>query len=372
MKLHKEDQRLTAYALGELPPGEAALVKDAVASDEALRKALAEIEHQCRDLTSLLGGDQDMLLGKHRESIRKAAKESARQGKIEVLKSHKVSRKFWHVPLAAAAVIGGGLFLMTQVVPPKHGGNKTVTTKADAPVSEDPGIDAAPREGNVLRLPLEAGKRSLPLVTNAVRMEDKLPDASKVRIEELLNAFPLKAKGSAALWKGCTLAAEILPCPWQPSGNLVLVSVQGARDGDRKLSVELKSTSAHRLLGYAAASGKISNASSESTIQSGESIVLVIQTNSSPEDLGSLEWTVDGTAAPAIELVSNPEIEPSDDASFATLICAFGLWLRGEGKPDIDDLLVLALARETASENLVADRYDFLTLVDQAVKVSEK
>ncbi len=348
------------------------MVEDAAASDEALRAGLRETEYFCADLKSLLGGEQDRLLPKQRENIRKAAKVAARQGKIEVLESHRTSQKIWQIPLAAAAVIGAGIFFLTMIPPAKHGGSKTVTSKVDLTISENPGIEAVPREGNVMRLPLEAGKRSLSLVTAAIRIEDKMPEPAQVRIEELLNAFPLKAKGSAALWKGCTLAAEILSCPWQPSGNLILVSVQGARDGDRKLSVDLKSTSPHRLIGYSMTSGKVSTAPSESTLRAGESVVLMIETNSSAQELGSLVWTVDGTEAPAVDLVFNPEMEPSDDASFATLICAFGMWLRGEGKPDVDGLLVLALAREAASESIVADRYDFLTLVDQAVKVSEK
>jgi hypothetical protein len=88
--------------------------------------------------------------------------------------------------------------------------------------------------------------------------------------------------------------------------------------------------------------------------------------------LGELIWTVDGTEAPAISLIRNEENEPSDDARFAALICGFGLWLRGEEKPAVDDLLVLGLAREVAAESLVADRYDFLNLVDQAVKIAEE
>ncbi len=107
------------------------------------------------------------------------------------------------------------------------------------------------------------------------------------------------------------------------------------------------------------------------TIPAGESVVLVIEAVANGKGLGTLTWTIDGAGAPPVELVFYPEKEPSDDASFATLICGFGLWLRGEGKPTIDDLLVLALAREAAAENLVADRYDFITLVDQAVKLSE-
>lgn len=376
MKLHQEDPRLTAYLLGELSPEDAALVEDAAASDPVVRSMLTDTELICTDLKSLLGEDVDHLLPRQRDNIRSAAKEAARQGRIQLLKSHRQARKVWQIPLAAAAVIGGGIFLLTLIPSPKKGGTKPVSTKAEVSISVDPGIEQVPRDGNVMQLPLEAGKRSLSLITTAVRIEDKMPAQQEVRIEELLNAFPLKAKGSAALWKGCSLAAEILPCPWRPSGTLILVSLQGAKDGKRRLSVELEttgnSTSNQRVLGYSIGTEKMNVASTETTIPAGESVVLVIETVANGDGLGSLAWTVDGTDAPPVDLEFNPEKEPSDDASFATLICAFGLWLRGEGKPMIDDLLVLALAREAAAENLVADRYDFITLVDQAVKLSEK
>ncbi len=372
MKLHQEDPRLTAYLLGELSPEEVSAVEAAVADDQALRAVLGDTERICSSLRSMLDGDGNHLLPRHRENIRRAAKEAARDGKIQLLKSHKQARRPWHIPLAAAAVIGGGIFLLTLIPSPDRSGDKPVTTTNHIPDPIEPGIEAASRDGNVMKLPLEAGKRSLPLITTAVRMEDRMPVPKEVRIEELLNAFPLKAKGSAALWKGCSLATEILPCPWRPSGNLVLVSLQGARDGERKVSVELTSESDHRLLGYSAGAGKTDTPSAQTTIPAGESIILVIETAANDDEPGILTWTVDDTEAPPINLVANPEKEPSDDASFATLICGFGLWLRGEGKPMIDDLLVLALAREAAAENLVADRYDFITLVDQAVKLSEK
>lgn len=376
MKLHQEDPRLTAYLLGELSPKEAEAVESATATDEAVRAVLGDTSRMCTDLKALLGSDDgDHLLPKHRENIRKAAKVAASQGKIEQLKSHRQVRKVWQIPLAAAAVIGGGIFLLTLISSPKRGGTKPVATKTDTRNSDNTGIEAVPSDGNVMLLPLEAGKRSLSLITNAVRIDDRMPTQQDVRIEELLNAFPLKAKGTAALWKGCSLAAEILPCPWRPSGNLIFVSLQGARDGDRKLSIELQtdgnSTSNHRLLGYSIGAGDMNVAAAVTTIPAGESVVLVIEAVANRKGLGTLTWTVDGAGAPPMDLVFNPEKEPSDDASFATLICGFGLWLRGEGKPTIDDLLVLALAREAAAENLVADRYDFITLVDQAVKLSE-
>lgn len=376
MKPHKDDPRLTAYVLGELSPDEAAIIAAADASDGGIRSVLGETERMCADLRSLLCEDRNHLLPRHKDAIRRAAKEAARHGKIEVLKSHRQTRKSWHIPLAAAAVIGSGIFLLTLISPPERGGKGAAASATENSVSNDSGIKAPQREGDVMKLPLEAGKRSLSLVTTAVRIEERMPLKPEIRIEEILNAFPLKAKGSAALWKGCALAAEILPCPWRPSGNLILVSLQGARDGERNLSVKISGEgnpiSNHRLLGYPPSVGDTNTVSSETKIPAGGAVVLVIEASAHGSDFGKLTWTVDGTEAPPVDLVFNPETAPSDDASFATLICAFGLWLREEGKPTIDDLLVLALAREAAAENLVADRYDFITLVDQAIKLSER
>ncbi len=376
MKTNRDDPRLTTYLLGELPPEDATRLEGELASDHSLRAALGETDRMCVELRGLFGKADDRLLPRHRENIRKAAKEAARGGRIEILDSHRHTRKVWQVPLAAAAAIGAGIFLLTMIPSTKSGGNKPVSTKITDPSPDATSLEEIAREGNLMRLPLEAGKRSLSRITTAVRSEDRMPTQDEVRIAELLNAFPLKATGSAALWKGCLLSAEILPCPWRPSGNLVLVSLQGARDGERKVSVSFKgnadSPANHSVLGYSIAAGAANRPAAESTLPASGTVVLMIETSGSGKEIGSLVWAVDGTEAPPVGLTFDPEREPSDDATFATLISGFGLWLRGEGKPSIDDLLILALAREAAAESLVADRYDFITLVDQAVKISSE
>ena len=52
-----DDPRLTAYALGELPPDEAAVVAAAVQRDPALQAAVAEIRALAGDLTEVLGAE---------------------------------------------------------------------------------------------------------------------------------------------------------------------------------------------------------------------------------------------------------------------------------------------------------------------------
>lgn len=371
MKLHQEDPRLTAYALGELPPEEAAAVAHAIALDPALRAAFEETEEVSHSLTEALGGEMERLQPRQRDAIRRAAHETARQGKVENLSSHRTARKTWMAPLAAAAVVIGGVFLLTLFPKPDGAGSGKAVTANNDPVKGG-GIEGRPDRGNVIRLPLKASGKSLSQVTDAIRGENRLPSRDEVRIPEMLNAFPLKTKGSVALWDGCKLGAEILPSPWKPSGSLVVVEIQGAKESARSLSVEYRAEDgvviAHRLIGYptAVAAG---DANPVSRMEANSRTLLVIEVESRDLRLGSLHWSVGGKEAPPLPLVRNPEREPSDDACFASLICAFGLWLRNEGGGIIDEPLLLGLAREVAAGSLVADRYDFLALIDEATRL---
>lgn len=372
MKLHQEDPRLTAYLLGELTPEESAVVRTAIAEDAELRRVIDETAQVQSRLMETFGEEKEILLPRHRQKILRAAREAARNGKIQPLKSHPKRMNFWTLPVAAAAVIGGGIFVLTLIPSAGgKGGKKQVATKGR--LDSQNVLPGLRREaGNITRLPLEAGKRSLAQISRAIRIEHRVPTIDEVRIEEILNAFPLKAKDSVALFSGSTLGAEILSCPWKPSACLVFVEVQGARDAARKMTVDFRvdgeSVLTHRIIGYSA-SGTGAETRTASTISPGGRNLLVIEIEAKQAHLGTLTWTVDGKDAPPVDLIRDPAKEPSDDARFAALICSFGMWLKGEEKEMVDDSLVLGLARECASDDIVADRYDFLELVDQAVKL---
>lgn len=377
MKLHPEDSRLTSYILGELSPEEAKAVEYAIAGDPALRLAVAEAEKAQSRLFGLLGGDTEVLLPRQREGIRRAAKEAARKGKIVTLRSHRRSRKVWLIPIAAAAAIAAGIFILTEIPASMAGkGNHVAGSNGNSPIpatppKEDPG---AGRDGAVL-MPLRVGKESMAKISSAVRVAGRKPSLAEVSVPGMLNAFPLKASGSVALKDGCKLGADVIPCPWKPSGSLVLVEVHGARDGARDISVAFRADSgsviSHRLIGYPPVSGEPEIATS-SRMEPNAGMLLMIEVESRTPMLGELIWSVGGADAPAIQLVRNPESEPSDDARFAALVCAFGMWLRGEDADTLDEPVVLGLGREVAADGLVADRYDFLELVDQAMKLPGK
>lgn len=366
--MHQEDPRLTAYLLGELSEEEAQAVEHAVAGDLALGLTLAEAEKTQAQLRGIFGGNKEELLPHQCQKIRRAAKEAARNGKIENLRSHRNVRRVWMAPLAAA-VIGAGIFILTKIPATKSGGVKPVTIHTgEAPLPLDSSMHNG---GAVMNLPLRVGRGGLAKISNTIRVAGKLPAADEVSIPEMLNAFPLKPGGAAAIKSGCSLGAEILPCPWKPSGSLIFLGVRGANDGEQKLSVgyeaDRDSVIDYRIIGYLTGSG---GKAKDTAMPMNSSMILMIEIESKTPTLGKIVWKVNGEAEPEIPLVRDPEREPSDDARFAALVCGFGIWLKGEDRASIDDTLVLGMAREVAADGMVADRYDFLQLVDQAIKLA--
>jgi hypothetical protein len=419
MKIEPDDPRLTAYVLGELSPKEARQFDHAIAGDPALKLAVREIERAHADLLKFFGKESDKLLPRQRGAIMQAAREASGLDKVVDMKPQRKAVHIWTWPLAAAAVVTATLFIITMIPALDNGdsgkraGNGADKAKFDEYVAVEP-------EGQVRKnigLPIVAGSKSLNRITRSIREIGNLPSRHEVRIEEMLNAFPLDAKGSVALWKGASLGTEVVECPWSPSGSLVFVKIRGARARSVKLSVEFKSNEesviSSRLMGYEIEENPRDRKSMPQELSAGQETLVAFLVEAKSPELGQLSWSVDGVAAPDVELVRDGEKEASADGRFASLICGFGLWLRqenpsflpkiaqsdaqsqveplsvqrdnyssksqdlssgrsGRSPVMIDDSLILGLAREVAAESMVPDRYDFLELVDQAVKVKNK
>ena len=97
------------------------------------------------------------------------------------------------------------------------------------------------------------------------------------------------------------------------------------------------------------------------------SLVIEIEPSTVIGDLGAIEWTVNGHSAAPIVITRHGDAEPSDDSRFAALVCTYAQWLTRESSGMIDTDLLAALARETAAENLTADRIDFLNLINRSL-----
>jgi len=223
-----------------------------------------------------------------------------------------------------------------------------------------------------LALPLHAGRASLGWSRHAIRDEQQLPPPNAVRLEEILNSFTLRPAGCAAICQGVSLTTESLPCPWKPSATLLLISIRGATDSAHDVTATFHADPAtvtsYCLLGFALPAGLDAGPlPTQLPAKSSTSLVLEIEPSSTAAAFGSLEWTLDGQPAPAIPITHHRDAEPSDDARFAALVCAFAQWLAHDQPALINPEKLAALARETASSTLPPDRADLLALIDAAL-----
>ena len=291
----------------------------------------------------------------------------------------------WLIPACAAAVLALATLLVIKMPadPALPAVKKPVIEAVQAPVqpivSFVPVLRGSlkPTDVPTLDLPIQSLTLSMQLVSNAIFEERQFPSREVVRLEEILNHFPLLLNGTAAIVPGpgghlATLTTETIPCPWKPSATLLIIALRGnpLTACDVKLSYHAAHDSVfrYRLLGFSSTDGVPADAL-PSLLAAGSSTVLALEIEPSRPggNLGTLRWTAAGKPAPEIPLIHRADAEPSDDARFAALVCTFGQWLTGEQAGTIDAETVAALARETSSATLPADRAKFIALVGRAL-----
>lgn len=400
MQLHPEDPRLTAYVLGELGPEDAAAVELALAADPALQAKVAEINDIRRFLAEKLVQPADKLLPRQRENIRRRAHRADSTAKLIPF----ASLQAWLIPAAAAAVLALATFILLRM----HA-DKPLPTAAKQPTP--PEIAQAPAPAPVappapappawflpdnaagsptLDLPIASAKANLAAISKSIHQDRQLPPPQDVRLEEILNNFPLRLHGVTAIARDpagtwhpderpngvtrpvATLSTEMIPCPWKPSATLLLISIRGNEQTECDVKItfhpDLTNLLRYRLLGFHPVAGRTpGELPAKLPANSFTNLALVIEPSSPAGNLGSLEWSADDKSAPAIALVRKNDAEPSDDARFAALVCTYSEWLAGRQDGVIDAEIVAALAREIASTTLAADRADFLTLIDRSL-----
>lgn len=418
MKLDPEDPRLTAYVLGELGPEDAATVERAVAEDPALLVEIGEIKKLRQTLITGLAHPPEKLSPQQHEAIRSQARPAS--PKPGSLSSLMESAKSWLIPAAAAAVLTIATVILLRMPAPEkkplaHSTPQESPETANHPASGPP--DTAPRqpaplatnleptlpalsqrgsvsaaEYPVLDLPIQTGTASYDWISKSILTEQKLPPHNTVRLEEILNHFSIRLNGTASIARSsvnswhpdqrgsgvnahtATLTTEMIACPWKPSSTLLFVSLRGSGSGDKECQVKMayqanpKNVARYRLLGFSPMEGKAPG-TMPTGLKANSAITLAIEIEpSTPEsDLGSLIWSTDDKSAPTISLLRKMDVEPSDDARFAALVCTYAQWLAGEQAAMIDDDILSALAREIASSKLPPDRAEFLNLIDRSL-----
>ena len=412
MKLQPDGPRLTSYVLGELGAEDAAAVERAAAEDPALQAEIGETRAIQDFLTDRLAPPADKLLPHQRENVRRSARDADRTGKTISFAAFSNALKPWLIPASAAAVLA----LATSILIRRPAGKPcpvAVATPPPAPAAPAAAVAAnnpppapvlppavphgpvAAADFPILDLPVPTGKADLETISKAIRIDRQLPPANSIRLEQILNGFPLRLNGVAAIVRSAannwhpdnrdsgmsahvaTLSTEMIACPWKPSATLLFISLHGNASSACDVRIAYHANpggvARYRLLGSAPAEGQTAGIlPAQLAVDSTTTLAIEIESSKPGGDLGTLEWSTDDQAAPSVSLVHKSDAEPSDDARFAALVCTYAQWLAGEQAGIINTDILVALAREIASSTLPADRADFLELIESSLHLPRR
>ncbi len=412
MKLHPDDPRLTAHILGELPPDEAAKVERAIAADPALGLAVEEIQSVERLLATTLADGAATLSPRQKGAILAHAR--AIDAGAPVLQPRRRPAR-WLAPLAAAAAIVAAIVFLLPDGSPTHphtagsssdddgatpasilpapgpvdasAPRRAATPASVSPPRESAGHPELLRRGPVsaahhpsLPLPVRSGTASYAWISEAILERSSLPTPAAVRCEEILNRFSYRPIGTTAIHQGLTLTAETIRCPWKPSAQLAIITIRGSRETPHEVSTTWHADTAnvwrYRLFGHASPAGETARRPLPTTLPTnGEhAVVLEIEpTSGSHDTLGTIEWTVNGTAAPLLTVgTAHADRAPSADARFAAFVCAFSEWLAmPTDENPVSREILNAMAREISADTPAPERLVFLDLVARATTISQ-
>lgn len=405
-----EDPRLTAHVLGELNVDEATAFAAELAANPALGEEIAAIEALTRTLSSQLELPPVKLHAGQRSAVLQQAREADRRRKFLRISSAGEGLQNWFIPAAAAAVllVTTTIFIrmsskeaaqtaarksheLPPIVKIDTGRPKSVNPKARPGRAVVERGTSNPAEFPTLSLPISAGQPGLQAISKFI-LNGKKPPRDEVRIEDMLNTFSFRLNGVTAIARApggrhpdsrdegmsnhlATLSSELIACPWKPSATLLFVTLRGnaLNASDIKLTFHANpdNVARYRLLGYVPAPSGGNSPHLPSALAANTVVTLAIEIDPSKSegDLGFLEWSANGEAAPSLPLVYRRAAEPSDDSRFAALVCTYGQWLTGERAGLIDPEILAGLSRELASATLPPDRADFLKLIDQSLRL---
>ncbi|TAG09654.1 MAG: hypothetical protein EAZ42_06220 [Verrucomicrobia bacterium] len=419
MKLTPQDPRLTAYHLGELDAEEARQVQAAIEADPALQSAIEDLNSTTQKIRSSLEFPDRSLSPKRVQELLNQAQARSLKTSAPRAITHRLA-----IAACLAAIVAVLVYFWktsssdaegtptTTMIPVEK---KVPAVLMPAPSPLDPNhadgrhsesIVTLPdgrnlpelrtrlpwlaAEASVIQLPISAGRASLPWIQQAVRLERRWPHAAEVRLEEILNTFALQfpavvamariekpawhpdQRPVAATQRAAMLSAEMIACPWRPSSVLLFTKLTASPNAacEVALAYHPNTTGIQHiyLLGYDLPMAQ--NAMTLPThVPAGGGVVLALEIQRTTPDpnLGQLVWSANGEQAPSITLQYLLDKEPSKDARFAAVVCAFSIWLRQPTHEAIDADLVLAMAREVSELNMPPERADYLLLVQQTI-----
>lgn len=403
MKTIVDTPEFTAWLLGELPQDQAAAMERAVAADPAMQLAAREQQQFLQSVTGWMGGAQESLDARQREKIMSTARSQASDVIVAMPQKRSAQSWGWiSMATAAVAVIGVSIGLNHPLKPGKSSvawddvtreiallptdatgfpeenqstqspsatavGGTAVSAQRDVLLTRQPDeylrvmaqrIAAEPlpsaAELPTLRergfvdaskspqapLPLHVGSASWNWVKRSITEQQKLPHASLVRSEEILNAFRFDG-GQELQRHGCVVRAEGFAVG--SNRSRLVVSLRNESNSAQSLtwSYEARPDSRYRLVGFGAPS---TTAKSSALLAAGSSVTIMLEVEASnPADgLGALIVVSGGREDKLPIAVAS---SPSAEAAFFSLMTDYAAWLR-QPNADSSDLLKAVQAQE--------------------------
>ena len=209
---------------------------------------------------------------------------------------------------------------LTEVA--KRIANDPLPKAAELPEVRDRGLLSAEKHPRAA-LPIMAGTASWSWVKRSIIEKKQLPSPRMVRVEELLNQFPLAIEANAVL-SGVSFHVEAASAVERNGRHLVAVTMQNHQSAAVSIDAHWLPTlgSRYRLLGFG---GENSQSKNLTLLPAGMATTIMLEVEASGPTLGRMELTV---GAETLLIDAKVTAQPSDSWEFLRTMVSFADWLR--------------------------------------------
>lgn len=406
MKTIVDTPEFTTWLLGELPHDQAAAMERTVAADPALQLAALEQQLFLQNVSVMMGGAQEALEPRQREKIMSAARSQVADDIIAMPQKRSTHSWGWiSLATAAVAVIGVWIGMQNPLKPGKNSvawdevtreiallpsnapgfpeenqgqpsqaatavGGTSASSQRDVLLTRQPDeylrvmaqrIASEPlpaatelpalRERGFVEaqqhplapLPLHVGTASWNWVKRSITEEQKLPHASLVRTEEIINAFRFDA-GQELRNQDCVVRAEGFIISAQRSRLMISLRNQSNSAQLVSWTYQPRADLRYRLVGFGVPSHVVKT---NELLAAGGSVnlMLEIETANPADGLGELVVIAGGQESKLPIVVT---ASPSTEAAFFSLVVNYATWLR-DPQSDSSNLAQAILEQEVLS-----------------------
>lgn len=220
----------------------------------------------------------------------------------------------------SAMVQSNPALYLTEVA--KRIANDPLPKAAELPELRDRGFLSAEKHPRAA-LPIMAGTASWSWVKRSIIEKNQLPSPRMVRVEEMLNQFPLAIEANAVI-SGVSFHVEAAPVAERNGRYLVAVTMINHQSDAVRIDAHWLAAagSSYRLLGFGGGNSQSKNITS---LPTGMATTIMLEVDSSTSTIGRMDVTV---GAETLQIDAKVAFQPSDSWEFLRTMVSFAEWVR--------------------------------------------